>query len=87
MPEFKSSGVQSEVGHNKICRLSIINCHFWGPNWWSSDLKQRSGTSPAPNCAEALVMSLLTENRELARIFSASIKTAQAKGLQRPNDK
>jgi four helix bundle protein len=36
---------------------------------------------------EALVTSLVTENRELARILSASIKTAQAKGLQRPNDK
>jgi four helix bundle protein len=35
----------------------------------------------------ALVTSLLTENRELARILSASIKTAQANGLQRPNDK
>ena len=36
---------------------------------------------------EALATSLVTENRELARILSASIKTAQAKGLQRPNDK
>jgi hypothetical protein len=36
---------------------------------------------------EAPVTSLVTENRERARIFSASIKTAQAKGLQRPNDK
>jgi four helix bundle protein len=86
----------------------------------------RSGTSPAPNCAEArgaerradfvhklriaakelnetgiwlliipkthmapeaLVASLITENRELARILSASIKTGQAKGLQRPKDR
>jgi hypothetical protein len=36
---------------------------------------------------EALVTSFITENRELARILSASIKTAKAKGLQRPNDK
>jgi hypothetical protein len=36
---------------------------------------------------EALVTSLVTENRERARIFNASIKAAQAKGLQRPNDK
>jgi hypothetical protein len=36
---------------------------------------------------DALVMSLVTENRELARILSVSIKTAQANGLQRPNDK
>jgi hypothetical protein len=36
---------------------------------------------------EALVTSLVNENRELARILSASIKTAQAKSLQRPNDK
>jgi len=35
---------------------------------------------------EALVTSLVTENRELARIFSASIKTAQAKSLHQPND-
>jgi len=86
----------------------------------------RSGTSPAPNCAEArgagsradfvhklrivvtelnetgmwllliskarmapdaLVAGLARENRELARILSASIRTAQAKCLQRPNDK
>ena len=32
------------------------------------------------------VWSLVTENRELARILSASARTAQAKGLQRPND-
>ena len=36
---------------------------------------------------EALVASLITENRELARILSASIKTGQAKGLQRPKDR
>jgi four helix bundle protein len=36
---------------------------------------------------EALVASLITENRELARILNASIKTLQAKGLPRPNDK
>jgi four helix bundle protein len=36
---------------------------------------------------EALVTSLVTENCELARILSASIKTAQAKGLQQHNDK
>jgi four helix bundle protein len=86
----------------------------------------RSGTSPAPNYAEArgaesradfvhklrigvkelnetgiwlliilkarmapdaLVASLIKENRELARILSASIKTAQGRGLQRPNVK
>jgi len=86
----------------------------------------RSGTSPAPNYAEArgaesradfvhklriavkelnetgiwlliilkarmapdaLVTGLAKENRELARILSASIRTAQAKGSQRTNDK
>ncbi len=86
----------------------------------------RSGTSPAPNYAEArgaesradfvhklriavkelnetgiwlliirrarmapdvLVNSLVEENREIARIFSASIRTAQAKGSQQTNDK
>jgi hypothetical protein len=36
---------------------------------------------------EALVTGLVNENRELARILSASIKTAQAKSLQRQNDK
>jgi hypothetical protein len=37
---------------------------------------------------EALVTGLVMENRELARILSGSIRTAQAKGLQRqmPND-
>ncbi len=86
----------------------------------------RSGTSPAPNYAEArgvesradfvhklriavkeldetgiwlliilkariapegLVTGLVDENRELARILLASTKTAQAKGLQRTDDK
>jgi four helix bundle protein len=86
----------------------------------------RSGTSPAPNYAEArgaesradfvhklriavkelnetgiwlLIMlkarmapdarvaSLIKENRELACIFSASIRTAQGKSSQRTNDK
>ncbi len=86
----------------------------------------RSGTSPAPNYAEArgaesradfihklriavkelnetgiwlliiikarmapdeLATGLVEENRELARILSASIRTAQAKGSQRANDK
>lgn len=86
----------------------------------------RSGTSPAPNYAEArgaesradfihklriavkelnetgiwlriilktrmapevLIMNLIRENQELARILSASIKTARAKGLQKPNEK
>ena len=86
----------------------------------------RSGTSPAPNYAEArgaesradfvhklriavkglnetgiwliiiikarmapdaLVTGLVKENRELACILSASIRTAQAKGSQRINDK
>ncbi len=85
----------------------------------------RSGTSPAPNYAEArgaesradfihklriaikelnetgiwlriirkarmapdaLVNGLVQENREIARIFSASIRTAQANGLQQTND-
>jgi four helix bundle protein len=36
---------------------------------------------------EALVTSLLTEHRELARILNSSIKTVQAKGQQRHNDK
>ena len=36
---------------------------------------------------EVLVTSLVTENHELARILSASIKTAQAKGLLWPNGK
>ena len=36
---------------------------------------------------EALVTGLLNENGELAPILSASIRTAQAKGLQQPNDK
>ena len=36
---------------------------------------------------EALVTGLVAENRELARILSASIKTAQTKCLLRPNDK
>jgi len=86
----------------------------------------RSGTSPAPNYAEArgaesradfihklriavkelnetgiwllvilkarmapdaLVTGLVKENRELARILSASIRTAQSKASQRANDK
>jgi four helix bundle protein len=86
----------------------------------------RSGTSPAPNYAEArgaesradfvhklriavkelnetgiwlliilkarmapdaLVTGLVKENRELACILSASIRTVQAKGSQRINDK
>jgi len=86
----------------------------------------RSGTSPAPNYAEArgaesradfvhklriavkelnetgiwlliilkarmapesLVTGLAKENRELARMLSASIRTAQAKGSQRTDDK
>ena len=86
---------------------------------------QRSGTSPAPNYAEArgadsradfvhklriaikelnetgiwlliilkarmapeeLVAGLSKENRELARMLSASIRTAQAKAPQRTND-
>ena len=86
----------------------------------------RSGTSPAPNYAEArgaesradfvhklriavkelnetgiwlliilkarmapeeLVTGLAMENRELARMLSASIRTAQAKGSQRTDDK
>jgi four helix bundle protein len=86
----------------------------------------RSGTSPAPNYAEArgaesradfihklriavkelnetgiwlliilkarmapdaLVTGLIKENRELARILSASIRTARVKGAQRANDK
>jgi four helix bundle protein len=86
----------------------------------------RSGTSPAPNYAEArgaesradfihklriavkelnetgiwlriilktrmapevLIRNLIRENQELARILSASIKTARAKGLQKPNKK
>jgi four helix bundle protein len=36
---------------------------------------------------DALVASLIKENRELARILSASIKTSQGRGLQRPNVK
>ncbi len=36
---------------------------------------------------EALVPSLVKENRELARMLSASIRTAQAKGSQRTDDK
>ena len=36
---------------------------------------------------EALVTSLLQENRELARVLSASIRTAQAKASQRTDDK
>ncbi len=36
---------------------------------------------------DALVNGLIKENREIARIFSASIRTAQAKGSQQPNDK
>ncbi len=36
---------------------------------------------------EALATGLVKENRELARILSASIKTAQAKDLQRTDDK
>jgi len=36
---------------------------------------------------EVLITSPVTENRELARILSASIRTARAKGLQRPTDK
>ena len=86
----------------------------------------RSGTSPAPNYAEArgaesradfvhklrtavkelnetgiwlliilkarmasdpLITGLVKENRELACILSASIRTAQAKGSQRTNNK
>ncbi|MBZ5500559.1 MAG: four helix bundle protein [Acidobacteriia bacterium] len=86
----------------------------------------RSGTSPAPNYAEArgaesradfvhelriavkelnetgiwlliilkarmasetLVTGLANENRELARMLSASIRTAQARGSQRTDDK
>jgi four helix bundle protein len=86
----------------------------------------RSGTSPAPNYAEArgaesradfihklriavkelnetgiwlrimlktrmaseeLITSLIIENQELARILSTSIKTAQANGVQKLNDK
>jgi len=86
----------------------------------------RSGTSPAPNYAEArgaesradfvhklriavkelietgiwlliilkarmapeeLVAGLAKENRELARMLSASIRTAQARGSQRTSDK
>jgi hypothetical protein len=34
---------------------------------------------------EALITRLVTENRELARILIASIKTAQAKDLPRLN--
>ncbi len=36
---------------------------------------------------EALVAGLAKENRELARMLSASIMTAQAKGFQRADDK
>ncbi len=36
---------------------------------------------------EALVTGLAKENRELARMLSASIRTAQAKGSQRADDK
>ena len=36
---------------------------------------------------EVLITSPVSENHELARILIASIRTAQAKGLQRPNDK
>jgi len=36
--------------------------------------------------AEALVTGLAKENRELARMLSASIRTAQARGSQRTND-
>ena len=32
-------------------------------------------------------LSLVTENRRLTRILSASIRTARAKGLLHPNDK
>jgi len=37
--------------------------------------------------ADALVTGLVTENRELACILSASIRTAQAKGSRRTNYK
>ena len=37
--------------------------------------------------ADALVTGLVKENRELARMLSASIRTAQAKAPQRTNDK
>jgi hypothetical protein len=36
---------------------------------------------------EVLIRNLIRENQELARILSASIKTARAKGLQKPNEK
>jgi len=36
---------------------------------------------------DALVTGLARENRELALILSASIRTAQAKGSQRTNHK
>ena len=36
---------------------------------------------------EALVTGVAKENRELARMLSASIRTAQAKGSQRTDDK
>jgi hypothetical protein len=53
--------------------LSFVNCQL-----------SFFGDHIAP---DAMVTSLVTENRKRARVFSASIKTAQAKGLQRPNDK
>ena len=42
----------------------------------------KSGMAP-----EALVSTLAKENRELARMLSASIRTTQAKGSQRTDDK
>jgi hypothetical protein len=36
---------------------------------------------------EAMVRTLVKGNRELARILSASIRTAKTKKLQGPNDK
>ncbi len=36
---------------------------------------------------EAPVTTLIQENRELACILTASVRTAQARGLQRTNDK
>ena len=37
--------------------------------------------------SEELITKLIMENQELARILSASIKTARAKGLQMTNEK
>ena len=48
--------------------------------WLLIILKARMASDP-------LVTGLMKENRELARILSASIRTARAKGSQQTNDK